>query len=72
MTQTEENVQAAKAFLLKSEEGQVSAYDHLVTVLKKGKKLLYKVKAIMRRKKGAINLYLFFENEMRADKKYRD
>jgi len=35
MTQTEENVQAAKAFLLKSQDGQVSAYDHLVTVLKK-------------------------------------
>ena len=34
MSQTDETVQAAKAFLLKSDEGQTSAYDHLVTVLK--------------------------------------
>jgi len=35
MTQSEETVQAAKAFLLKSQDGQPSAYDHLVSVLKK-------------------------------------
>jgi len=35
MTQSEETVQAAKSFLLKSQDGQPSAYDHLVSVLKK-------------------------------------
>jgi len=34
MADIEETVQAAKAFLLKSENGEPSTYDHMVNVLK--------------------------------------
>lgn len=63
MTQSEETVQAAKAFLLKSQDGQQSAYDHLVSVLKK---------VLTERPDDVLNKFEAISRQIKKDAKVND